>query len=232
MRCYFSTKWDFTAKMENLVIINPQTQLIATGWDVGIKKRRRKMCKLISGVYHKQKGLVVSKDTDSHSDILSEFGISDTKRSSLFAKTELIPKHCTTLSEKDFKKWAVVIDEKNAPDWLNLEMLTNAWKNWFREHNIKERYKNFKGDIDLSRNTGLTSISNLKSNRDIYLYDCTNLTCVSNLKAGGHIFLNGCTKMIISLLASYAIASLLEDYLPFWAILLIAVFVGFLVGVL
>ena len=73
------------------------------------------MCKLKSAIILKDRVFV--PDYDSHSDMLEELGIEDTRENAerLFVRAELSPRNGDAFSPVD--EWQYTVDQDIGPDW-------------------------------------------------------------------------------------------------------------------
>ena len=94
------------------------------------------MCKLKSAIILKDR--VFIPDYDSHSEMLAELGIEDTKANAerLFVRAELSPKGGDVFSDID--TWAFTVDQDIRPDWFVEEYekgrMVEAVKAWAKDH--------------------------------------------------------------------------------------------------
>ena len=90
------------------------------------------MCKLKSGIILKDSVFV--SDCDSHTDMLKELGIEDTRKNAerLFVRAELIPKNDDVFS--DINEWTFRVDQDIIPDWFveeyEKQRMIEAVKEW------------------------------------------------------------------------------------------------------
>ncbi len=94
------------------------------------------MCRFKSAIILKDR--VFIPDYNSHSDMLEELGIEDTRQNAekLFIRTELTPKNGDVFSNID--NWEFVVDQDILPDWYvkdyDKQRMINAVKEWAKEH--------------------------------------------------------------------------------------------------
>ena len=151
------------------------------------------MCDFASFVLTKDK--VFWSDSNSHTDIIEEFGLhEDGANGPNILKVEIFP---TTKikSLRDYNNWEFIIDQDIMPEWYNKDLDKSRTRKA-----LKIRFaKDFKvpGYLDLSGCTGLKSLpSNLKVPESLNLSGCTGLKSLpSDLKVGGYLDLNGCTGL-------------------------------------
>ena len=130
------------------------------------------MCKFKSGIILKDRVFV--PDYDSHTDMLEELKIADTRSNAerLFIRAELIPKNNDVFS--DVNEWALNVDQDIIPDWFvpeyDRQRMIEAVKEWAKNH------------IFIDRN-GLS----LKDGWSFYVKNCKNVSCEnSTVKAMGN----------------------------------------------
>ena len=120
------------------------------------------MCKFKSAIILKDRVFV--PDYDSHTDMLEELGIADTRANAerLFVRAELIPVNYDVFS--DVSEWRFNVDQDITPDWFvaeyEKERMIEAVKAW-----AKNRI--FVG-VD-----GLT----LRDGKSFYIKNCKNVSC-------------------------------------------------------
>ena len=120
------------------------------------------MCKFKSAIILKDRVFV--PDYDSHTDMLEELGIADTRANAerLFVRAELIPRNYDIFS--DISEWRFNVDQDITPDWFvaeyEKERMIEAVKAW-----AKNRI--FVG-VD-----GLT----LRDGKSFYIKNCENVSC-------------------------------------------------------
>ena len=151
------------------------------------------MCDFASFVLTKDK--VFWSDSNSHTDIIEEFGLhEDGANGPNILKVEIFP---TTKikSLRDYNNWEFIIDQDIMPEWYNKDLDKSRTRKA-----LKIRFaKDFKvpGSLNLYGCTGLKSLpSDLKVCRYLDLSGCTGLKSLpSNLKVPGYLDLSGCTRL-------------------------------------
>jgi hypothetical protein len=151
------------------------------------------MCEFASFVLTKDK--VFWSDSNSHTDIIKEFGLHEYGANGPnILKVEIFP---TTKIKylRDYDNWEFKIDQDIMPEWYNKDLDKSRTRKA-----LKIRFaKDFKvpGYLDLSGCTGLKSLpSNLKVPGYLDLSGCTRLKSLSSdLKVGGSLDLSGCTRL-------------------------------------
>jgi hypothetical protein len=151
------------------------------------------MCDFASFVLTKDK--VFWSDSNSHTDIIKEFGLHEYGANGPnILKVEIFP---TTKIKylRDYDNWEFKIDQDIMPEWYNKDLDESRTRKA-----LKIRFaKDFKvpGYLDLSGCTGLKSLpSNLKVPGYLDLSGCTRLKSLSSdLKVGGSLDLSGCTRL-------------------------------------
>ncbi len=94
------------------------------------------MCKLKSAIILKDR--VFIPDYDSHSDMLAELGIEDTRANAerLFVRAELSPRNGDVFTPID--EWEFTVDQDIRPEWFvegyDKERMTAAVKEWAKSH--------------------------------------------------------------------------------------------------
>ncbi len=94
------------------------------------------MCKLKSAIILKDR--VFIPDYDSHSDMLAELGIEDTRENAerLFVRAELSPRNGDVFTPID--EWEFTVDQDIRPEWFvesyEKERMTTAVKEWGKSH--------------------------------------------------------------------------------------------------
>ena len=78
------------------------------------------MCKFLSAIYHKQKGLLWDAYTDSHEDLVNFYSLNDTKDIPDFVRVEFYPDDFVDYVNAE--KYLLHIDEQNVPVWFNEEL--------------------------------------------------------------------------------------------------------------
>ena len=116
------------------------------------------MCKGISGFCHKQRGVLVTPKSNSHTKIAEILGIKDNKRVEFrqFVKFELHPLGSLTSTKK--KDWKFVLDEDERPDWFFEDDWSDRCKKICFEFIIAEWVK---GGCECSLDLRGTSVSDL-----------------------------------------------------------------------
>ena len=120
------------------------------------------MCKFKSAIILKDRVFV--PDYDSHTEMLEELGIADTRANAerLFVRAELIPKNYDVFS--DVSEWRFNVDQDITPDWFvaeyEKERMIEAVKAW-----AKNRI--FIGCDDLV----------LRDGKSFYIKNCKNVSC-------------------------------------------------------
>ena len=118
------------------------------------------MCQFKSAIILKDR--VFIPDYDSHSNMLKELGIADTKENAerLFIRAELIPVDNDVFS--DISTWKFKVDQDILPDWYveeyDKQRMIEAVKEW-----AKDRIHIGKENLDISDGEGH------------YIKDCTNV---------------------------------------------------------
>jgi len=151
------------------------------------------MCDFASFVLTKDK--VFWSDSNSHTDIIEEFGLhEDGANGPNILKVEIFP---TTKikSLRDYNNWEFIIDQDIMPEWYNKDLDKSRTRKA-----LKIRFaKDFKvpGYLDLRGCTGLKSLpSDLKVSGSLDLTGCTGLKSLpSDLKVPGYLNLSGCTGL-------------------------------------
>ena len=151
------------------------------------------MCDFASFVLTKDK--VFWSDSNSHTDIIEEFGLhEDGANGPNILKVEIFP---TTKikSLRDYNNWEFIIDQDIMPEWYNKYLDESRTRKA-----LKIRFaKDFKVGkyLDLRGCTGLKSLpSDLKVGKYLDLRGCTGLESLPNdLKVSGSLYLIGCTGL-------------------------------------
>ena len=123
------------------------------------------MCKFKSAIILKDRVFV--PDYDSHTDILEELRIADTRVNAerLFVRAELIPKNGDVFS--DISEWTFRVDQDIVPDWFvaeyEKERMIEAVKAWAKNR------------IFIGVN-GLV----LEGGNNFYVKDCKNISCANS----------------------------------------------------
>ena len=151
------------------------------------------MCDFASFVLTKDK--VFWSDSNSHTDIIEEFGLhEDGANGPNILKVEIFP---TTKIKylRDYDNWGFKIDQDIMPEWYNKDLDKSRTRKA-----LKIRFaKDFKvpGYLDLRGCTGLKSLpSDLKVSGSLDLTGCTGLKSLpSDLKVPGYLNLSGCTGL-------------------------------------
>ena len=151
------------------------------------------MCDFASFVLTKDK--VFWSDSNSHTDIIKEFGLHEYGANGPnILKVEIFP---TTKIKylRDYDNWEFKIDQDIMPEWYNKDLDESRTRKA-----LKIRFaKDFKvpGYLDLRGCTGLKSLpSDLKVAGSLYLNGCTGLKSLpSDLKVAGYLNLSGCTRL-------------------------------------
>ena len=151
------------------------------------------MCDFASFVLTKDK--VFWSDSNSHTDIIEEFGLhEDGANGPNILKVEIFP---TTKikSLRDYNNWEFIIDQDIMPEWYNKDLDKSRTRKA-----LKIRFaKDFKvpGSLNLYGCTGLKSLpSDLKVAGSLDLRGCTGLKSLpSDLKVAGYLNLSGCTRL-------------------------------------
>ncbi len=149
------------------------------------------MCRFKSGILLKDR--VYIGDGDSHSDMLEELGIADTRQNAerMFVRVELYPKDGDVFSYIDQWKWKV--DQDILPEWYvgeyEKQRFVEAVKKWAEEHI-------FIGVDRLQLTTG----------RGYYLKDC------KNVELSGDCFVNLLESSRVGEMRGSSIASIASDY--------------------
>ncbi len=130
------------------------------------------MCQFKSGIILKDRVFVL--DYDSHTDILEELGIADTRANAerLFVRAELIPKNGDVFS--DISEWSFRVDQDIVPDWFvaeyEKERMIEAVKAWAKDRIF----------------VGVDSLV-LEGGNNFYVKDCKNVSCAnSTVTASGN----------------------------------------------
>ena len=130
------------------------------------------MCKMKSAIILKDR--VFIPDYDSHTKMLEELGIEDTKRNAekLFVRAELSPIDGDIFSNID--NWIFKVDQDIVPDWFVKEYeetrMRKAVKEWAKEH-IHINENNLKIDSGMHWIKGGTDINICGSATVKYIYD-------------------------------------------------------------
>jgi hypothetical protein len=151
------------------------------------------MCDFASFVLTKDK--VFWSDSNSHTDIIKEFGLHEYGANGPnILKVEIFP---TTKIKylRDYDNWEFKIDQDIMPEWYNKDLDESRTRKA-----LKIRFaKDFKvpGYLDLIGCTGLKSLpSNLKVPESLNLSGCTGLKSLpSDLEVGRYLYLNRCTGL-------------------------------------
>ena len=118
------------------------------------------MCKLKSAIILKDR--VFIPDYDSHSDMLRELKIKDTRENAerLFVRAELSPKDGDVFSPVD--TWEFTVDQDIVPEWfvkeVDKERMVTAVKEWTKTHIF----------------VGVDGLK-IESGKEYYLKDCKNV---------------------------------------------------------
>ena len=118
------------------------------------------MCRFKSGILLKDR--VYISDGDSHSDMLEELGIADTRQNAerVFVRAELYPEDGDVFSPIDQWKWNV--DQDILPEWYVEE---------YEKHRFVEAVKKWAEQHIIIGQDGLT----LTTGKSYYLKDCKNI---------------------------------------------------------
>ena len=130
------------------------------------------MCKFKSAIILKDR--VFIPDYDSHTDMLNELGIEDTRANAerLFIRAELYPKNDDIFS--DISTWEFNVDQDIRPEWfveeVDKERMISAVKEWAKTHIF----------------VGIDGLE-IKSGAECYLKDCKNVKIInSTVEAWGN----------------------------------------------
>ena len=136
------------------------------------------MCKFKSAIILKDR--VFIPDYDSHSDMLDELGIEDTRANAerLFIRAELYPKDDDVFSDID--TWVFNVDQDIRPDWFVKEVdkarMITAVKEWAKNHIY----------------IGVNNLE-IESGKAYYIKDCKNVKIInSTVEAWGNSTVKAC----------------------------------------
>ena len=166
------------------------------------------MCQMKSGIILKDR--IFIPDYDSHTDMLAELGISDTRQNAerLFIRAELLPPDGDVFAPVE--EWSFHVDQDILPDWyveqVDKDRMVAAVKKW-----AKDRIHVGVDNLRISQGSN----HYIKDCKDVVVCGSASISCVCGSASIGNVYDSasiGCVRSSASINYVYGSASIGEVY--------------------